>query len=67
MLRLRYKDYATSASEHHLIRVKAFAEAQGQNQPVMTVTDIPLSVPELLVQVRATTVLQQVFFYLSSL
>uniref|UniRef100_A0A3B3C8L5 Transglutaminase 2, like n=1 Tax=Oryzias melastigma TaxID=30732 RepID=A0A3B3C8L5_ORYME len=59
VLRLRYKDYATCASEHHLIRVKAFAEAQGQNQPFMTMTDIPLSVPELLVQLQGKAVVQQ--------
>lgn len=62
VLRLRYKDYAECTSEHHLIRVKAFAEAQGQNQPLMTVADVPLSVPELLVQVRAMDVLQQSVF-----
>ncbi|RVE72107.1 hypothetical protein OJAV_G00058570 [Oryzias javanicus] len=59
VLRLRYKDYATCATEHHLIRVKAFAEAQGQNQPVLTVTDIPLSVPELAVQLQGRAVVQQ--------
>ena len=51
VLRLRYEDYAKCISEHHLIRVKALAEAHGENEPVMAVADIPLSMPELLVQV----------------
>uniref|UniRef100_A0A8C7ZC97 protein-glutamine gamma-glutamyltransferase n=1 Tax=Oryzias sinensis TaxID=183150 RepID=A0A8C7ZC97_9TELE len=59
VLRLRFKDYAKCTSEHHLIRVKAFAEAQGQNQPLMTVADVPLSVPELLVQIQGKAVVKQ--------
>uniref|UniRef100_A0A3P9HDZ9 protein-glutamine gamma-glutamyltransferase n=1 Tax=Oryzias latipes TaxID=8090 RepID=A0A3P9HDZ9_ORYLA len=59
VLRLHFKDYAKCTSEHHLIRVKAFAEAQGQNQPLMTVADVPLSVPELLIQIQGKAVVKQ--------
>lgn len=52
MLRLHYEDYAECVSEHNLIRVKAFVEAQGENEPIMTVDDIQLSMPELLIQVN---------------
>ena len=51
MLRLRYDDYVKCLSEHHLIRVKALMEVPGDNKPVMTVANIPLSMPELLVEV----------------
>lgn len=51
MLRLHYDDYAKCVSGHHLIRVKAFVEAPGENEPIMAVANIPLSTPELFVQV----------------
>ncbi|XP_007553248.1 protein-glutamine gamma-glutamyltransferase 2 [Poecilia formosa] len=51
VLRFRYDDYAKCVSDHHLIRVKALAEAQGNSLPVMAVADIPLSLPELHIQV----------------
>ncbi|XP_012718407.2 protein-glutamine gamma-glutamyltransferase 2 [Fundulus heteroclitus] len=51
VLRFRYEDYAKCVSEHHLIRVKALAEARGDSVPIMAVADIPLSMPELQVQV----------------
>lgn len=51
VLRLRYDDYASCASEHHLIRVEAFLKPAGCC-PIMAVANIPLSTPELLVQVR---------------
>lgn len=51
VLRLRYDEYAKCVSEHHLLRVKAFLKTQGENEPMMTVANIQLSVPELLVQV----------------
>ena len=51
VLRLRYDDYVRCVSEQHLIRVKALLEAPGANEPIMAVTNIPLSMPELLVQV----------------
>lgn len=50
-LRLHYDDYVRCVSEHHLIRVKALVEAPGENEPIMTMANIPLSTPELLVQV----------------
>lgn len=51
VLRFRYDDYAKCVSDHHLIRVKALAEAQGNSLPIMAVADIPLSLPELHIQV----------------
>ncbi|KAM9351901.1 protein-glutamine gamma-glutamyltransferase 2 [Symphorus nematophorus] len=56
ILRLRYDDYARCASEDHLIRVQALLEAPGENEPIMSTANIPLSVPELLVQVRGVPV-----------
>lgn len=50
-MRLRYEDYAECVSEHHVIRVKALIEAPGLNEPIMTIVNIPLSTPTLLVQV----------------
>lgn len=50
VLHLRYHDYADWASEHHLIRVEAFLNPTGHG-PIMRVVNIPLSTPELLVQV----------------
>lgn len=51
VLRLHYDDYVRCVSEHHLIRVKAFLEAPGENEPIMTMANIPLSMPEVLIQV----------------
>lgn len=51
VLRLRYDDYANWASEDHLIRVEALLKPTGRS-PIMAVANIPLSTPELLVQVR---------------
>ncbi|KAM4573912.1 protein-glutamine gamma-glutamyltransferase 2-like [Odontesthes bonariensis] len=66
VLRLRYEDYAKCISEHHVIRVKALAEAQGGNEPIMTVADVSLSMPELLVQVPGkAAVWQQVTAFIS--
>ncbi|XP_028263237.1 protein-glutamine gamma-glutamyltransferase 2-like [Parambassis ranga] len=56
VLRLHYDDYARCASEHHLIRVRALLDAQGENEPIMTVANIPLSRPELLIQIPGKTV-----------
>ncbi|KAA8590511.1 hypothetical protein FQN60_014445 [Etheostoma spectabile] len=50
VLRLHYDDYARCVSEHQPMRVKAFLEAPGESEPIMTVANIPLSMPELLVQ-----------------
>lgn len=66
MLRLHYDEYGRCASEHHLIRVKAFLEAPGENEPIMTVADISLSTPELHVQVPGKAVAyQQAMAYIS--
>uniref|UniRef100_A0A3P9DJP5 Transglutaminase 2, like n=1 Tax=Maylandia zebra TaxID=106582 RepID=A0A3P9DJP5_9CICH len=51
VLRLRYDDYAQCVSDDHLIRVKAFVEAPGENEPLLSVTDIPLSRPDVFIQV----------------
>ncbi|XP_078478684.1 LOW QUALITY PROTEIN: protein-glutamine gamma-glutamyltransferase 2-like [Lampetra planeri] len=59
VLRLRYDEYVRCVSEHHLIRVKAFLEAPGNNEPIMTVANVPLSMPELLVQVPGKAVVHR--------
>lgn len=51
VLRLHYDDYVGCVGEHHLIRVKALLEAPGENEPIMAMANIPMSMPELLVQV----------------
>ncbi|XP_040894494.1 protein-glutamine gamma-glutamyltransferase 2 [Toxotes jaculatrix] len=66
VVRLRYDDYVRCVSEHHLIRVKAFLDAPGENGPIMTMSNIQLSMPELLVEVPGKAVLQeQVTAYIS--
>ncbi|XP_075938352.1 protein-glutamine gamma-glutamyltransferase 2-like [Anarhichas minor] len=59
VLRLHYDDYAKCVSEHNPIRVKALLEAPGESEPIMTVANIPLSMPELLVQVPGKAVQQE--------
>ncbi|KAM6937937.1 protein-glutamine gamma-glutamyltransferase 2 [Xenentodon cancila] len=59
MLRLHYEDYAKCVSENHLLRVKALLEAQGEHKPVMTMDDIQLSVPEILIQVVGNAVVRK--------
>ncbi|XP_053175219.1 protein-glutamine gamma-glutamyltransferase 2 [Scomber japonicus] len=59
VLRLRYDDYVRCVSEQHLIRVKALLEAPGANEPIMAVTNIPLSMPELLVQLKGKAVVYE--------
>nr|XP_019957689.1 PREDICTED: protein-glutamine gamma-glutamyltransferase 2-like [Paralichthys olivaceus] len=59
VLRLRYDDYVKCVSEHHLIRVKALMEVPGDNKPVMSVANIPLSMPELLVEVPGSIIVQE--------
>ncbi|XP_041852000.1 protein-glutamine gamma-glutamyltransferase 2-like [Melanotaenia boesemani] len=66
VLRLRYKDYARCVSEHHVIRVKSLVEAQGENKPIMTMADILLSMPEVIIQVPGKAVVwQQVMAFIS--
>ncbi|XP_034540612.1 protein-glutamine gamma-glutamyltransferase 2 [Notolabrus celidotus] len=51
VLRLHYDDYGRCVSEHHLIRMKALLETSGEDEPIMAMANIPLSMPEVLVQV----------------
>ncbi|CAJ1057455.1 protein-glutamine gamma-glutamyltransferase 2 [Xyrichtys novacula] len=51
VLRLHYEDYGRCVSEHHLISVKALLETHGGNEPIMAMANIPLSKPEVLIQV----------------
>ncbi|XP_008309346.1 protein-glutamine gamma-glutamyltransferase 2 [Cynoglossus semilaevis] len=59
VLRLRYDDYGRCVSEHHLMRVKALLEIPGMNRPVFSVVNIPLTMPELLVQVPGKAYLRE--------
>uniref|UniRef100_A0A7N8WQJ1 protein-glutamine gamma-glutamyltransferase n=1 Tax=Mastacembelus armatus TaxID=205130 RepID=A0A7N8WQJ1_9TELE len=59
VLRLRYDDYVRCISDHNQIRVKAVLEALGENKPIMAMANIPLSRPELLIQVPGKAVVQQ--------
>ncbi|MED6263831.1 Protein-glutamine gamma-glutamyltransferase 2 [Characodon lateralis] len=66
VLHFRYEDYSKCVSEHHLIRVKALAEAQGDSLPLMAVADIPLNMPELHIQVLGKAfVWEQLTAYIS--
>ncbi|XP_068595602.1 protein-glutamine gamma-glutamyltransferase 2 [Brachionichthys hirsutus] len=66
VLRLRFDNYARCTSEHPVIRVKALVEALGGNEPIMRVANIPLSVPELLIQVLGKAVVwEQMTAYIS--
>ncbi|KAJ0069509.1 hypothetical protein NL108_008461, partial [Boleophthalmus pectinirostris] len=56
VLRLRYDDYVRCVSEHYLIGLKAFLEVPGENEPIMKTANIPLSKPEILVQVPGKAV-----------
>uniref|UniRef100_A0A8C6SN21 protein-glutamine gamma-glutamyltransferase n=1 Tax=Neogobius melanostomus TaxID=47308 RepID=A0A8C6SN21_9GOBI len=56
VLRLRYDDYVRCVSEQSLIGVKAFLEIPGE-KPIMKSANIPLSKPELLVQLPGKAVL----------
>ncbi|XP_037539234.1 protein-glutamine gamma-glutamyltransferase 2 [Nematolebias whitei] len=55
ILHLQYKNYARCVSDQHLIRVKVLAEAKGVPLPFMRVSDIPLRVPEVRIQIIGTT------------
>uniref|UniRef100_A0A671VDD9 protein-glutamine gamma-glutamyltransferase n=1 Tax=Sparus aurata TaxID=8175 RepID=A0A671VDD9_SPAAU len=59
VLRLHYEDYVSCVSEHHLIRVKALLDTSGENEPIMAVSNIQLSTPELLVQVPGKAVVRE--------
>ncbi|XP_015242700.1 PREDICTED: protein-glutamine gamma-glutamyltransferase 2-like [Cyprinodon variegatus] len=66
VLRFRYEDYAKYVAEHNLIRVKALVDAEGDSLPIMAVADIPLSMPELHIQVLGKAfVLEQLTAYIS--
>lgn len=51
VLRLRYDDYAPCVSDHRLVRVKALLEAAGEAEAIMAMANIPLKVPQILVEV----------------
>ncbi|KAF7660044.1 hypothetical protein LDENG_00289310 [Lucifuga dentata] len=51
VLRLHYDEYVACVSEHHLIKVIAFIQAAGENDPILTMATIPLTMPEVHVQV----------------
>ncbi|XP_061578481.1 protein-glutamine gamma-glutamyltransferase 2 [Cololabis saira] len=57
VMRLRYEDYAMCATESHLLRVKALVE--GEQTPMVTVDDIQLSMPELIVQIPGDAVVRK--------
>ncbi|KAK7891938.1 hypothetical protein WMY93_023901 [Mugilogobius chulae] len=57
VLRLRYDDYVKCVSEHYLIGLKALLDVPGENEPIMKTANIPLSKPELLVQVPGKAML----------
>ncbi|KAM3609331.1 uncharacterized protein V6R79_013113 [Siganus canaliculatus] len=66
VLRVRYDDYMNCVTEHNVIRVTAFLEVPGESNPIMTTTNIPLNVPEVLVQVPGKTfVWEQLTAYIS--
>lgn len=51
VLRLHYDDYAQCVSDHRLIRVRALLEAAGETEAIMAVANIPLTMPQVLVEV----------------
>ncbi|XP_049929278.1 protein-glutamine gamma-glutamyltransferase 2 isoform X1 [Epinephelus moara] len=57
VLHLRYDDYIKCVSGNSLIRVKAFLEAPGESEPLLSVANIPLSMPEVVIQVPGKAVL----------
>ncbi|XP_029289120.1 protein-glutamine gamma-glutamyltransferase 2-like [Cottoperca gobio] len=66
VLRLHYNDYVRCVREHNPIKVKALLEAPGEREPIMAMANIPLSMPELLVQVPGKAVVwEQVTAYIS--
>ncbi|XP_071761907.1 protein-glutamine gamma-glutamyltransferase 2 [Centroberyx gerrardi] len=59
VMRLRYDHYAACVSEHHVIRVIATLEVPGQNEPLMDMVNIPLSMPQLQIQVPGKTIVYE--------
>ncbi|XP_061679400.1 protein-glutamine gamma-glutamyltransferase 2 [Syngnathoides biaculeatus] len=59
VLRVRYEDYAECVSENHVVKVMALLEAQGENDPDMAVAKIPLTLPEILVEIPGKAVVHQ--------
>jgi len=51
VVRLRYERYAPCVNEHNIIRVVGVAEVSGQDKSIVKVVNIPLSKPELSIQV----------------
>ncbi|MBN3311030.1 TGM2 glutamyltransferase, partial [Amia calva] len=59
VLRLQYEHYGNRLSEHHLIRVTALLEPNDGHDIVLHETNIPLSVPQLTVQLFGEAVVSQ--------
>ncbi|XP_061630916.1 protein-glutamine gamma-glutamyltransferase 2 [Phyllopteryx taeniolatus] len=59
VLRVRYDDYAKCVSENNVVKVMALLEVQGDNEPDMVTARIPLSLPEVLVELPGTAVIHQ--------
>ncbi|XP_034032841.1 protein-glutamine gamma-glutamyltransferase 2 [Thalassophryne amazonica] len=59
VLRLYYDEYAHCVSEHNLINVIAFIEASGENEPTLTMSSIPLIMPELDIEVSGKAVVKE--------
>ncbi|XP_023683026.1 protein-glutamine gamma-glutamyltransferase 2-like isoform X1 [Paramormyrops kingsleyae] len=59
VLRLRYAHYASCVSEHHLIRVTALLQTDGERNVVLHEVNIPLSLPELHVKVLGEAVVSR--------
>ncbi|XP_023277099.1 protein-glutamine gamma-glutamyltransferase 2-like [Seriola lalandi dorsalis] len=59
VMRLHYNDYVKCVSEHNLIRVKAFLEAPGESEPIMTMANITMSKPSLFVEVPGKAVVSE--------
>ncbi|XP_037109847.1 protein-glutamine gamma-glutamyltransferase 2-like [Syngnathus acus] len=59
VLRMRYDDYAKYVSEQPMVKMRALLEIQGGDNPNMAVANIPLGLPEILVEVPSQAVVYQ--------
>lgn len=59
MARLRYELYAPCISEHNIIRVVGVVEVSGQDKSIMKSVNIPLSKPELSIQIPGWVIYNQ--------
>lgn len=51
VLRMHYDDYSRCFSELNVFRVKALLETPRENKPVMAMANVPLSMPEVNIEV----------------